>query len=504
MEPVYDIVVIGSGMGGLVCADILAGEGYTVCLIEKNKQLGGCLQTFSRRKVIFDSGVHYIGGLCEGQTLYQVFKYLGLMGRLKLERIDVEAFDKIIIDNDDKEYSFAQGFEKFVSTLLKDFPDEEEGLRRYCEKIREVCSKFPLYNLRSGGSYTEKDSVIDIDAESFIASCTNNKKLQSVLGGSNLLYAGRAGKTPFYVHALVLNHYIESSWKCIDGGSQISKLIAANIREKGGIIKRNAEVVKINIDGDKATHVILKDGSVIYGRQFVSNMHPAQTIAMTETSLLKPAFRNRIKKLENTISSFTVNLIFKKNSFKYFSNNYYYHKDGYLWKMDEYTEENWPLGYGIFLSTGRGNPEYAESASIITYMHFKEMLPWADTFNTSAVPHYRGDSYADFKKRKAEKLIDRVEEKFPGFKECIDCYFVATPLSYRDYIGNEDGSLYGVAKDVNDVLKTFISARTKIPNLFLTGQNLNMHGILGSAMSGVVTSIAIMGNESIIDKIRNA
>ena len=67
----------GSGMGGLVCADILGREGYSVCILEKNKQAGGSLQTYVRDRVIFDSGVHYLGGLGEGQNLYQVFKYLG-------------------------------------------------------------------------------------------------------------------------------------------------------------------------------------------------------------------------------------------------------------------------------------------------------------------------------------------------------------------------------------------------------------------------------------------
>lgn len=500
----YDIVVIGSGMGGLVCADILGREGYKVCVLEKNRQLGGCLQTFSRKKVIFDSGVHYIGGLCKGQNLYQVFKYLGLMDKLKLERIDVEAFDKIIIENDDKEYVFAQGYDRFIAGLLKNFPQEEEGINKYCNMIREVCIRFPLYNLRSGGSYTEKESVLDMDAEAFIASCTTNKKLQAVLGGNNILYAGQGGKTPFYVHALILNHYIESSWKCIDGGSQISKLLAANIRKAGGEIIRNAEVVSIKVENDKASHVVLKDGSEIYGHHFISNLHPAQTIAMTDSPALKPAFRNRIKSLENTISSFTLNLIFKKDSFRYFSNNYYYHREGKLWEMDKYTEENWPLGYALFLSAGRGNQVFAESASIIAYMRFEEMAPWADTFNTSSFPDNRGEDYEAFKKRKTEILLNCVEEKFPGFKECIDSSYVATPLSYRDYIGTTDGSMYGVAKNVNDVLKTFISARTRIPNLFLTGQNLNLHGILGATMSGLVTSITLIGNESVVEKIRNA
>ena len=83
-------------------------------------------------------------------------------------------------------------------------------------------------------------------------------------------------------------------------------------------------------------------------------------------------------------------------------------------------------------------------------------------------------------------------------------YYTATPLSYRDYIGNGDGSMYGIVKDYRDPLKTFISARTKLPNLYFTGQNLNLHGILGATMSGLVTCIEFMGNESIIEKIKNA
>ena len=83
----FDIVIIGSGVGGLVCGDILSKEGYSVCIIEKNKQIGGCLQTYARDKIVFDSGVHYLGGLNKGQNLYQLFKYLGLMEKLKLQKM---------------------------------------------------------------------------------------------------------------------------------------------------------------------------------------------------------------------------------------------------------------------------------------------------------------------------------------------------------------------------------------------------------------------------------
>ena len=504
MKEEFDIVIIGSGMGGLVCADILGREGYKVCVLEKNKQIGGCLQTYVRDRVIFDSGVHYLGGLGKGQNLYQVFKYLGIIDKLKLQKMDEDVFDKIIIENDDKEYVYAQGYENFIQHLLKDFPNEEKALRLYCDKIKEVCSKFPLYNLRPGGDMNEKNAVLGIDTRTFIESVTEDKKLQAVLVGNNMLYVLQSGKTPFYVHAMILNSYIESSWKCIDGGSDIGKFIAKNIREQGGVIHRNTEVKKIVVEDGKVSCVETADGSLVSAKYFISNMHPVRTLDMTESKLIKHAYKNRIKNLENTIGGFIINIVFKKDSFKYIRNNYYYHKDGQVWNMAEHTEANWPLCYCIFFSASSKSPEYAESMTLLAYMHYDEVKQWEKSFNTVAAAEDRGPEYEAFKKRKAEKLLDCVEEKFPGLRDCIKIYYTATPLSYRDYVGNDDGSMYGIAKDYSNPLKTFISPRTKIPNLFLTGQNLNLHGVLGATMSGLVTSIAFMEDDSIIEKIRNA
>ena len=500
----FDIVIIGSGMGGLICADILSREGYTVCVLEKNKQIGGCLQTYVRDKVIFDSGVHYLGGLGEGQNLYQVFKYLGIIDKLKLQKLEEDVFDKIIMENDDKEYVFAQGYENFIQHLLKDFPAEEKGLRMYCDKIKEVCSKFPLYNLRTGGDINEKTTVLEIDTRAFIESVTTDKKLQTVLAGNNMLYVLQSDKTPFYVHAMILNSYIESSWKCIDGGSVIGKLMAKNIREQGGVIHRNSEVTKIIVEDGKVNAVELKDGSHVYGKSFISNMHPVRTLELTETSLIKNAYKHRIKNLENSIGGFVVNIVFKKESFKYIKHNYYYHKEGHVWTLVDYTEANWPLCYAIFFSASSASGEYAESMTILTYMKYEDVKQWGDTVNTVSKEAERGESYEVFKKYKAELLIDLVQEKFPDLKDCIKSYYTATPLSYRDYIGNSDGSMYGIVKDYRNPLKTFISPRTKLPNLYLTGQNLNLHGILGATMSGLVTCTAFLGNENIINKIRNA
>ncbi|HTK21393.1 MAG TPA: NAD(P)/FAD-dependent oxidoreductase [Mucilaginibacter sp.] len=500
----FDILVIGSGMGGLVCADILGKEGLKVCVAEKNKQIGGSLQTYARDKVIFDSGVHYLGGLAKGQNLYQIFKYLGIMDKLKLQLQDIDAFDKILIEGDDNEYALAQGYENFIDKLLVHFPEEEKALHTYCDKLKEICSKFPLYNLRSSNDMNEKSDVLEIDTKAFIDSITTNEKLRVVLAANNALYAGQPDKTPLYVHALILNSYIESSWKCIDGGSQIAKLLAQNIKDNGGKIVRNAEVKKIVEENGQASYAELHDGSRIYAEQFISNMHPVKTLEMTDTSLIKNAYRNRLRSLENSVSAFTINIVFKKESFKYFKHNYYCVTEQDVWTSADHTEQNWPLGYAVFCGASSRSDEYAEGLSILAYMRYEEVEAWKDTFNTTLDENDRGETYNEFKKRKAELLLDSVERKFPGLRSCIKSYYTATPLSYRDYIGNDDGSLYGIVKDYKHTLKTFISPRTKVPNLYLTGQNLNLHGILGASMSGIVTCCALLGNDNIIAKIRNA
>jgi len=500
----FDVLIIGSGMAGLVCADILGREGLKVCVLEKNTQIGGLLQTYARDKVIFDSGVHYLGGLEKGQNLYQIFKYLDIVDKLKLQRQDMDAFDKILIEGDDNVYPYAQGYENFINQLLVYFPNEEAALRTYCKKIQEICSKFPLYNLRTTDHYNEKSSVLEIDTKAFIDSVTTNEKLRQVLAANNALYAGQADKTPLYVHALILNSYIESAWRCVDGGSQIGKLLSKNIKGRGGKIIRNCEVKKIVEKDGSADHVLLANGSKMYAKYFISNLHPVKTFEITETTLIKNAYRNRLKSLENSVSSFTLNIVLKKDAFKYQKSNYYYAHQGHVWTAASHTEENWPLGYAVFFGASSKSEEYADGMSILAYMRFEEVEQWKDTFNTTSDVNDRGETYNEFKKRKAEVLLDAAEQKFPGLRASIKTYYVATPLSYRDYVGNDDGSLYGIVKDYKHTLKTFISPRTKLPNLFLTGQNLNLHGILGASMSGIATCCAMLKDDSVVNKIKNA
>jgi len=496
----YDVVIIGSGLGGLVASIILAKEGYSVCVLEKNNQFGGNLQTFVRDKTIFDTGIHYIGGLDEGQNLYRYFKYIGIMNDLNLKKMNVDAYDVISFEDDDNEYPHAQGYENFVKQLLEYFPEEEEALNEYCREMQELCNSFPLYNLNFGGGYNEE--LLSKNTNAFLENLTENKKLRAVLAGSNFLYAGIEDKTPLYVHALSVNSYIQSSWRCVNGGSQITKQLIKQLKKYGGEVYKYKEVTGFGFENDKLVSAKINQDEEVFGKIFISNIEPKTTLKMIGQEKFRKPFFNRIQSLESVPSAFSIYIVFKPESFKYFNHNYYHFKKSTeVWKANDYNEETWPKAFMVSMNVGKNTDVWAESLTAITYMNFEDVEQWQDTENTTAKEKDRGEAYQKFKEEKIEKFLKAIEIKFPGIRETIKSVHASTPLSYRDYIGGSRGNLYGYVKDSNNPMKTFITPRTKVENLFLTGQSINMHGVLGVTIGAVVTCSEIVGKEYLINKI---
>ncbi len=502
MKEHYDIVIIGSGLGGLVSANILAKEGYSVCVLEKNNQFGGNLQTFVRNKTIFDTGVHYIGGLTEGQNLYQYFKYLDIIDELNLKKLDGDGFDIVSFDNDKNEYKHAQGYENFIQTLVAQFPEEENAIKTYCEKLQEICGKFPLYKLKHGEPYYDDTSIFSLQAKSYINSLTHNKKLQAVLAGTNFLYAGDGYRSPFYIHALTINSYIESAYRCVNGGGQIAKVLIRKLKLLGGNAFKRHEVVNFGFNEGKITSVFTKNGKEIKGNLFISNIEPKLTLKLVGEDNFRKSYVNRIQNIESIIAGFSLYIVLKPKSFKYHNKNYYHIKDyNKVWDAQNYTDESWPEGYMVSMGIKKNMDEWGDSLTVMTYMRFEDVAPWESTFNTVANKNNRGQTYDEFKAEKAEKLIVELEKKFPNLRNCIQDIYTSTPLSYRDYIGSNRGSIYGYVKDVNNPLRSFVSPRTKVKNLLFTGQSLNMHGILGVTIGGVITCSEILGKEYLLNKI---
>lgn len=501
MKKTYDILVIGSGIGGLVSALILAKEGLNVCVLEKNNQYGGNLQTFSRDKLIFDTGVHYLGGLSKGQNLHQFFSYLEIMDDLELQKMDVNGYDKITFGDDKIEYPHAQGYDNFVEQLSSYFPEERENLENYCEEIQRVCNHFPRYNIVGKDTYSEE--ILHLNTKRFIESITQNKKLQSVLLGSNFLYAGNSENIPFYVHALTVNSYIQSAYKCVKGGSQISKLLIRKLREYGADVHKHSDVAEIIFNENNVlSSVKTKSGKEYFAKQFISNIEIRSLTKLIGEERLKKSFLNRVLSWEPVSSCFSVYLVLKPQTISNFNYNiYHYSSEESVWNAYRYDKKSWPETYMLSSTPSKYHPEFAESLTAISYMGFDEVKAWQNTINTVVEENERGKQYEKFKHEKAEKMIDALEKKIPNLRDSIKNIYTSSPLSYRDYIGSFEGNMYGYIKSSENPLKTMVSPRTKIDNLFLTGQSVNMHGILGCTIGAFNTCTEILGKELIDERL---
>jgi all-trans-retinol 13,14-reductase len=499
----YDFIIIGGGMSGLSCAYILSKEGKKVIVLEKNSQLGGGLQIFTRNKTMFETGVHYVGGLEEGQTLNQLFKYLGLMDKISIKKLDEDCFDKIHFNSEEKFYSLGQGYDKFINNLTQDFPHQAREIKKYCQKIKDVCSQFPLYNLQDQSEYPvsneEMESVTEV-----IESMISDNRLKNVLAAQNILYGGEYGITPFYVHALIVNSYIESAWRFVNGSAQVARILSKSIKEFGGSVIKNAEVISATVVENSISSIKLKNGDVLEGKNIISSLHPIETTRLFDEANFRKLYIKRINKIKNSISSFSLNLCFKKNTIPYLNHNIYHFETNNVWEIDKYNKDTWPKGLFLCFHPMKNDNNFSDGCSVLTYMNYKDVKKWEHTHSTHFNLNDRGKGYEDFKRNYEEKVIKSLEKIYPNIREKITYIHSSTPLTLRDYNASPFGSMYGFQKNKNNPLQSYIHTKTNIKNLFLTGQSVNLHGVLGVSISALLTCFNFIDSKKLMNEIRLA
>jgi all-trans-retinol 13,14-reductase len=298
---------------------------------------------------------------------------------------------------------------------------------------------------------------------------------------------------------MVFWFYLQSAWGFKKGSYQVAEGLAGNIRAMGGTIRTHSKVTELLTSGDKVTHARINGGALIEGDLFISDIHPANALNLVPSYLLKKSYRNRIHALENSISCFSIYLIMKENVFPFYKNTFHYHGTASVWGVNEYDPDRWPESYWLYTPLNGRRKGYARTVNALSYMSIEEVRAWKDTRT-----HQRGNDYRLFKKEKAERLIDLISEKWPEFRRGIACYYTATPLTFRDYTGTPDGSLYGVMKDYHRPYASMVLPNTGLSNLLLTGQNINIHGFLGVVFSSLLTCSKITDINQIIKAVKNA
>ena len=467
------VIIIGSGLGGLTCGFILQKNGYDVTVLEQGHQIGGCLQCFSRQGVKFETGMHFIGSAAEGQTMNRLMNFLCLTD-VELSPLDPKGYDTIALAGEI--FRFPNGRDAFVEQMSSYFPKEKDNLKHYIDLVARIASASTLNSLTS----EERDLAMNTEYQTrsindVLESLFRDEILRNVLVGNLPLYAAERDKTPFAQHAFIMDFYNQSAFRVVGGSDVIAHSLARSIKEMGGQVLTDKRACRIRCNETQATGVETADECFFPADYVVSTVHPARLLELLDTKLIRPAFRSRLSNIPNTTGCFTLYVKFKENTMPYMNTNFYGYHSSSPWDIDRHD-------FLYMHHCHRDKARFAKSGVVLSYMKMDEVARWQGTY----VGH-RGADYEAFKHEHAEQLIQDVERHHPGFTAAIDTYYTSTPLTYLDYTGTENGSMYGVAKDIHLGPAGRVPYRTKVPNLFLAGQNVNSHGMMGVLVGTIVT-----------------
>lgn len=494
-------LIIGGGIGGLFTGAFLAKNGITVTVLEKNAIIGGGLQCFHRKGKIFETGMHVMGGFEENGNLYKICKYLGILDSLKIHHISNDCCDEIKYNKTGEIFRIASGKENFVRRLSEYFPDEAEGISKYVDTIFNLTKEVPLFYLKEApeGIMVHTQDFI-MPADELISRFISDKKLQEILAYLNPLYGGVYGHTPAYVHALINVLYINGASRFIDGSQQLANALKTVIETNGGSVLPNKEVSAIDITEKVVTGVHTTDGETYRADRYISAVHPVEMLRIVPQGTFLRGFVNRLNEIPNSYSAFSLFINLKPDVFPYIDHTCYYMEDyGHMWDQDIPDGEDWPKGFMYMTPPDSDQGKYATRLLVHCIMSYDRVRIWENT----SVGH-RGQEYENWKKQHVNKIIDKLETLFPGFHDNIAEIYAASPLTIRDYYRTKEGAIFGYRKDCQNLIFSQLPVYTKVKNLFLTGQNINLHGICGVPLTAIYTAEAILGANSIIKQINNA
>ena len=491
-------VIIGSGLGGLSTGVILAKNGYEVTILEQSHQIGGCLQCFERDGVKFETGMHFIGSMDDGQVLSNYLNYLEIKDKITLKQLDKEAYDVVALQGE--RFAFPNGREAFIDRFAQRFPDQRVNLERYCDLVEQVASLSPFRDLQHNETNRFLDNELFFKSlNEVIDSTISDPLLREVLVGNLSLYAAQKNKTPFSTHAFIFDFYNKGAFRVVGGSDTIAKALSEVIMHYRGRILTRKKVTKVLVDNKKASGVVTDQGEVYTADVVISDVNPKQLIAMVDSQAFTEVYKSRIAGMSDTGAVFSLYLRFKEEAMPYYNSNFYGFRTDSPWGMKGTVDDHWPQGYLYMHHCHEPNPKFARGGVVLAYMSMDALQAWKDT-----VVGHRGVDYEAFKQQMAERLLDAVEKDFPDIRDSIAQYYAATPLTYRDYTLTPEGSMYGLAKDINKGIAGRVSFKTKVPNLFLVGQNINSHGMLGVLVGTMAVCSQLIGEEEVRRQVMEA
>ncbi|MCA9716632.1 MAG: NAD(P)/FAD-dependent oxidoreductase, partial [Myxococcales bacterium] len=496
----WDTIVIGSGMGGMTAAAMLAKLGKRVLVIEQHYVPGGFTHVFKRGRYEWDVGVHAVG---------EVTRH-SLTGRLLAALTDDKlrwaslgpVYDEFYFP-DGIELGFPDSPQAFREALVAAFPGEARGVDTYLRRVREVAGAMRSYYLtriapkRLG---TLADALLARKARGYfqertadaIAAMTDDPRLRTVLCSQWAYYGSTPSRSSFAMQALVTKHFLHGGYYPEGGSGEIARCLLRTVADAGGWTRIRGDVEEILVEGDAAVGVRLASGEELRASRVIS----AAGVMATVRRLLPPRFRARpwarsLNSLSPAPAHVCLYLGFKGDiraagagaANKWFYGTWDAEFDAWAVRenMSKETMPDAPVLYCSFpsLKDPRHDPgaEQRHTGEVVTFVPWSAFERWRGTRW-----HKRGDEYEAFKSALQEHLLAQFLARMPGLRPLLDHVELSTPVSTDHFVRPTQGSIYGIEPTPERFANPWLRPRSPIKNLYFAGSEVSGVGVIGAMM----------------------
>ena len=506
----WDAIVIGSGIGGLSVAAVLAKmAGKRVLVLERHYTAGGFTHTFRRPGYEWDVGIHYIGDVSHPKGMTR--RLFDFITEGELEWADMgDVYDRIFIG--DNAYDLVKGFENYRAKLHEYFPQDKEAIDRYLEKVVATMKKAGLFFAEKAvpsfvstlfGGMMRRPILKEATrtTREVLEEITQNQELIAVLTGQFGDYGLVPAESSFLIHCSVVAHYFRGAGYPIGGSSRIAATILPVIERAGGEVITNAEVAEIIIEDGKAVGVKLFHGHELRAPIVISDAGVINTFERLVPADVgrQVGFAEKAREVGTSIGLLTLYVGLKGTT-----EELELEKTNLWIYRDQRHEENirafqkdirapLPVVYLSFPSAkdpdfNRRFPGHSTIEAITLGPHdaFKR---WEGTSWKK-----RGAEYEELKANLSERLLDVVYKHAPATRGKVEIAELSTTLSVENFAAHPNGAVYGLAHTPARYRQRWLRPRTPIKGLYLTGADVVSAGLMGALIGGMTCSSAILGS----------
>lgn len=517
LDAAYDTAVIGSGIGGLSVAALLARQGQRVLVLERHYTAGGATQTWKRKGYEWDVGLHYMGEVHKPKSvLRQIFDDITDAKLTWAPMPDV--YNRIVIE--DRAYAYVSGASRFKERMKTYFPHEAAAIDRYVELVFEANRTAQAFYAQRALPPSMGDALYDQMSTGFRAfsdrttlsvleELTKDRELIAVLTGHYGDYGLDPSKSAFAVHAMLIRHYIEGANFPVGGSGRIAETIAPVIEAAGGAIVTSAEVSGILLERGRAAGVRMRDGREIRVPRVISDAGVANTITklLPEDVAHASGLDDGLRRVEPSISIVCLNLgvrasasalgLDPANVWSHPSNDYAANYARY-----EADPERAPIPFHFITFASAKDPTWEErfpgraTVDICSATTFAEWRPFDEQPWKK-----RGAAYEEKKAKVTEALMRQVLRFAPQIEGKVEHAELATPLTFKHFAARDQGDFIGLAHTPERFRQRWLRPHTPIEGLFLTGQDITSDGVSGAMMGGVLAASAVLGR-NVLDDVK--